>query len=131
MKEEKEKRIDTKKEKEIKTGDVTMHETEESADVFPEKTGDNLIFLDDPKLRKEYLDCMRYLLTQIAPGAKSNKVPEVIEKGSRSEDLFDLLKNEADKYIKIRKGTVWYERLSGKKRIWWHCHWTFMCIQKR
>ena len=44
MKEEKEKRIDTKKEKEIKTGDVTMHETEESADVFPEKTGDNLIF---------------------------------------------------------------------------------------
>ena len=66
MKEEKEKRIDTKKEKEIKTGDVTMHETEEPADVFPEKTGDNLIFLDDPKLRKEYLDCMRYLLTQIA-----------------------------------------------------------------
>ena len=65
MKEEKEKRIDTKKEKEIKTGDVTMHETEEPADVFPEKTGDNLIFLDDPKLRKEYLDCMRYLLTQI------------------------------------------------------------------
>lgn len=30
-----------------------------------EKTGDNLIFLDDPKLRKEYLDCMRYLLMQI------------------------------------------------------------------
>ena len=54
MKEEKEKRIDTKKEKEIKTGDVTMHETEEPADVFPEKTGDNLIFLDDPKLRKDW-----------------------------------------------------------------------------
>lgn len=65
MKEEKEKRIDTKKEKEIKTGDVTMHETEELADAFPEKTGDNLIFLDNPKLRKEYLDCMRYLLMQI------------------------------------------------------------------
>ena len=45
MKEEKEKRIDTKKEKEIKTGDVTMHETEEPADVFPEKTGEKNIWI--------------------------------------------------------------------------------------
>lgn len=50
MKEEKEKKIDTKKDKEIKTEGVTIPETEVTIDALPEKIGDNLVLLDDPKL---------------------------------------------------------------------------------
>ena len=52
-----------KEEKEKKTNQ--KEEILENTDGDTTQPGADLTLLDDPKLRKEYLDCMKYLLTQI------------------------------------------------------------------